>query len=172
MMNKLKGLIDKFVSRLCIITMLMLVVCVVWQVFSRFVLNTPSTATDEIARFSMIWVGLLGAAYTVGLQKHLSIDLFTMNLSEKKKRINTIFTNLMVAVFASGSMIFGGISLVNKVYTTGQVAPALQIPMAYIYAILPLSGALIVFYNLVFIRQAAVELKALSECKSHQQEAH
>ena len=171
-MNKLKALIDILVSRLCIITMLMLVICVVWQVFSRFVLNSPSTATDEIARFSMIWVGLLGAAYTVGLQKHLSIDLFTCNLSERKKKVNTIFTNLMVAVFASGSMIFGGINLVNKVYTTGQVAPALQIPMAYIYVILPLSGALIVFYNLVFIRQALEALKSSSACKSHQREAH
>ena len=33
------------------------------ELFSRYVLNQPRI-TDELARFLMIWVGLLGAAYT------------------------------------------------------------------------------------------------------------
>ena len=96
LLEKLKKTIDVFISTFAIIVMVLLVSCVTWQVFSRYVLHMPSTMTDEIARFSMIWVGLLGAAYTVGLQKHLSIDLFTHNLSLKNKAMSHIFINICI----------------------------------------------------------------------------
>ena len=60
--EKIKKPVDLFISSFSIIVMVLLVICVTWQVFSRYVLQIPSTVTDEIARFSMIWVGLLGAA--------------------------------------------------------------------------------------------------------------
>ena len=88
--EKIKKPVDLFISSFSIIVMVLLVICVTWQVFSRYVLQIPSTVTDEIARFSMIWVGLLGAAYTVGVQRHLSIDLFTHNLTGKKKQLSNI----------------------------------------------------------------------------------
>lgn len=71
--NRLKNAVDRVIAAFSVAVMIALVVCVVWQVFSRYVLNQPSTLTDELARFLMIWVGLLGAAYTVGAQRHLSI---------------------------------------------------------------------------------------------------
>lgn len=90
-LQKFKAPIDRFIATFSILVMIGLVICVVWQVFSRYVLSAPSTMTDEMARFSMIWVGLLGAAYGVGAQSHLSIDLLTMNLRGKKKLINQVF---------------------------------------------------------------------------------
>lgn len=89
----------------CILVMIGLVICVVWQVFSRYVLSAPSTMTDEMARFSMIWVGLLGAAYGVGAQSHLSIDLLTMNLRGKRSLSAGCFINICVLVFAAGVLI-------------------------------------------------------------------
>lgn len=149
--EKLKKPVDSFISTFAIIVMILLVICVTWQVFSRYFLHIPSTITDEIARFSMIWVGLLGAAYTVGLQKHLSIDLFTHNLPPRKKAINGIFINLCITGFSLGVMIFGGFTLVSNVYSSGQLSPSMQIPMAYVYIALPLSGILMLFYSLLFL---------------------
>lgn len=62
--NRIKLAVDRTIAAFSIMVMSVLVICVVWQVFSRYVLNQPSTSTDELARFLMIWVGLLGAAYT------------------------------------------------------------------------------------------------------------
>lgn len=64
--------------------------------FSRYVLNQPSTLTDELARFLMIWVGLLGAAYTVGAQRHLSIDLLFMSINKRKQALLSLFINLLI----------------------------------------------------------------------------
>jgi TRAP-type C4-dicarboxylate transport system permease small subunit len=141
--------------------MIGLVICVVWQVFSRYVLGAPSTMTDEIARFSMIWVGLLGAAYGVGAQSHLSIDLLTMNLKGKKKAIHVIFVNLCVLLFAGGVLIWGGGLLVSKVYATGQVSPAMQVPMAYVYGVLPLSGLIMSYYSLLFVIEGIMDFFTL-----------
>ena len=149
--EQLKKPIDLFISTFSIIMMVLLVICVTWQVFSRYVLEMPSTITDEIARFSMIWVGLLGAAYTVGLQKHLSIDLFTHNLTNKKKYLSNILINLCIFFFALSVMVFGGYTLVANVYQSGQISPSMQLPMAYVYIALPLSGVLMMFYSTLFL---------------------
>ncbi|QBH95571.1 TRAP transporter small permease [Limnobaculum zhutongyuii] len=163
--EKLKKPIDWFIATFSVVMMVILVICVVWQVFSRFVLNSPSTMTDEIARFSMIWVGLLGAAYTVGLQKHLSIDLFTLNLTGIKRRISNIIINLCICGFSGGVMIWGGYTLLAKVYESGQVSPAMQVPMAYIYIVLPISGIIMVYYSLLFIIDAIVNPGTTEESK-------
>lgn len=160
-LQKFKTPIDRFIATFSILVMIGLVICVVWQVFSRYVLGAPSTMTDEVARFSMIWVGLLGAAYGVGAQSHLSIDLFTMNLSGKKKLVNQIFINICVLVFAAGALIWGGGVLVAKVYSTGQVSPAMQVPMAYVYGVLPLSGLIMSYYSLLFILEAVIDFFTL-----------
>ncbi|OBW91710.1 C4-dicarboxylate ABC transporter permease [Gallibacterium genomosp. 3] len=159
MLAKIKKFIDLFISTFSIIVMVLLVICVTWQVFSRYVLQIPSTVTDEVARFSMIWVGLLGAAYTVGLQKHLSIDLFTHNLTHYKKAVSNIFINSCIFLFSLGVMVFGGINLVMNVYASGQISSSMQIPMAYVYVVLPISGVLMMFYSLIFLFESIVDLK-------------
>ncbi|OBX09044.1 C4-dicarboxylate ABC transporter permease [Gallibacterium salpingitidis] len=159
MLAKIKRGIDLFISTFSIIVMVLLVICVTWQVFSRYVLQIPSTVTDEVARFSMIWVGLLGAAYTVGLQKHLSIDLFTHNLTHYKKAVSNIFINVCIFFFSLGVMVFGGINLVMNVYASGQISSSMQIPMAYVYVVLPISGVLMMLYSLMFIVESFAALK-------------
>nr|WP_313084489.1 TRAP transporter small permease [Atlantibacter sp.] len=128
-----------------------LVVCVVWQVFSRYVLSQPSTSTDELARFSMIWVGLLGAAFAVGKRRHLSIDLFTAELTGIRKLINQLFIDGCVFLFAACAMVWGGMALLMSVFKSGQLSPALQMPMAYVYVVLPISGLLICWYSALYM---------------------
>jgi len=48
-----------------------MVLTVTWQVFSRYVLQAPSSLTEEIARFQLIWLGLLGAVYTFRNRMHM-----------------------------------------------------------------------------------------------------
>ncbi len=153
--NSIKKPLDKAISTVTILVMIILVLCVVWQVFSRYVLNQPSTMTDEIARFSMIWVGLLGAAYTVGAQRHLCIDLFTGHFTGGKRFFNQFTINILIFFFASSVMVVGGTRLVTKVFSTGQVSPAMQLPMGYVYSVLPLAGAIMAVYSLLVIADEA-----------------
>lgn len=154
-----KQAVDRAIAAFSVAVMVALVVCVVWQVFSRYVLNQPSTLTDELARFLMIWVGLLGAAYTVGAQRHLAIDLLAMTLKPRKQALLSLLINLLIFLFSATVVVTGGLKLIAKTLATAQVSAAMQIPMGYVYLILPLSGLIMMFYALWFIANGLVSLK-------------
>ena len=91
----MRAKIDNVLEKLVLSILVLMLVSVVWQVFSRFVLSTPSTITDEISSFSLIWVGLLGAAYATGKNLHLAIDLIPENVVQKRQASMQDFNKLM-----------------------------------------------------------------------------
>ncbi len=62
--------LDAVVLAVTVPLMVLMLGCVVWQVVARYALNVSTSMTDEIARFTFIWVSLLGAAYVLG-RSHL-----------------------------------------------------------------------------------------------------
>jgi len=124
---------------------------VLWQVITRFLLNHPSSYTEEIARFLLIWIGLLGAAYGIGKNIHLAIDVLKQKLPEAKRRIMDILINSFVFLFALTVMIIGGIYLVLLTFDLHQISAALQLELGYVYLAVPLSGILMAFYSLLNI---------------------
>ena len=121
-----------------------MVITVTWQVFSRYVLNDPSSFTEELSRYLMVWLGLLGASYLFGKKGHLAITLLADNIPAKLNVALQLIINLLVLFFASIAMIRGGSQLIGR--TMEQFSPALHLPMGYVYCILPVSGCLIILY--------------------------
>ena len=150
-MEKIRKYIDKFLALILIITMTVLVLDVVWQVLARYVVKSPSSFTDELARFLLIWVGLLGSAYALGKKKHLAIDLLPSKLTGKPKKILQVFISVLIIAFAALVLVVGGIRLVYITFTLNQISPALGIPIAYVYLVLPLSGLLMIVYGILEI---------------------
>ncbi|MDQ3534906.1 MAG: TRAP transporter small permease [Bacteroidota bacterium] len=148
-MIKIKSKIDLVLSKLLIIIMAVMVINVLWQVFTRFVIQSPSSFTDELSRYLLIWVGLLGASYATGQKLHLSIDLLPTKFNYKVQKYLHILINLSVASFAFFIMIIGGLNLVYITYSLNQYSAALEVSLALIYMVLPLSGLLIVFYSII-----------------------
>ena len=148
-MARVLSLINRALATFCVVLCVGLVISVVWQVFSRYVLNDPSTVTDELARFLFIWVGLIGAAYGLGQNKHLAIDLLLTRLESSPKKYTTlkIIINLIGLFFVTVIMIYGGGRLVIDTINAGQISPVLHIEMGLVYLALPMSG----FFMLVFL---------------------
>jgi len=143
---RLRNLIDKILEVFLVVIMAVLVIDVLWQVASRFILNDPSSFTDELAGFLLIWVGLFGAAYASGKKQHLAIDLLPQKLSPPKRRYLDAFINLMIVVFAVIVMVIGGTRLVYITLDLNQVSSALELHLGYVYLVLPISGLLITYY--------------------------
>ena len=146
--EKIRGSIDKFLYTVLAALMGVMVINVLWQVASRYILNSPSSYTDELARFLLIWVGLLGASYVSGQKLHLAIDILPSKLHGKKERNLSIFINIIVSLFAFFVMVWGGIKLVYITLVLEQSSPALNVQLGYIYTVLPLSGLLIIYYSI------------------------
>lgn len=148
----MKNKIDAITRGSLIFLMGLLVFCVVWQVFSRYILNIPSTFTDELARFLLIWVSLLGIAYLSGQNRHIAIDVLSQKLSSPARIRLGVFINILIILFVFSVLVVGGGRLVYTTFTYMQLTPTLQLPMAVIYLVAPLSGLLVVYYRIYDIQ--------------------
>lgn len=126
-----------------------MVVNVLWQVFTRFILRDPSSFTDELARYMLIWLGLFGAAYAAGRSMHLSLDLLMVTSGPKMQAFLNLLIRVCTGVFAGAVMVVGGVRLVYITYILDQTSASLQLPLAWVYLALPVSGLLILFYSVV-----------------------
>lgn len=143
---RFRNIVDKILEIFLVIIMAVLVIDVLWQVASRFILNDPSSFTDELAGFLLIWVGLFGAAYASGKKQHLAIDLLPQKLPPAKRKYLDAIINFMIVVFAVIVMVIGGTRLVYITLDLNQVSSALQLHLGYVYLVLPISGILITYY--------------------------
>ncbi len=140
--------LDKIVEILLISILAIMLVNVLWQVVSRYLIGVPSTATDELSRFGLIWLGILGGAYATGKGLHLAIDILPASLKGRKKDLLNAFINVMIFLFSAIVMIMGGAKLTFITFSLGQVSSSLGLQLGVIYAIVPICGLLICFYCL------------------------
>jgi TRAP-type C4-dicarboxylate transport system permease small subunit len=142
-------MVDRALEWILVACMSMMVANVLWQVATRFLLRNPSSFTEEIARYLLVWVGVLGGAYAVGQRIHLAIDLLPSKLDGRRRALLEIFIESCIFVFATAVLVVGGAGLVWVTLDLGQTSAALQIPLGYVYLVLPLSGLLMMYYSAV-----------------------
>ena len=142
-----------------IVLMGVLILDVIWQVATRYILSKPSQWTDELATMLLIWVSLLGAAVVFVEQGHLGVDYFVGKVPEKPRAIIEFLSHVLVALFAASILIYGGYHLVMNTLQTGQTSPALQFKMWIVYLVLPLSGCFIFVFACEAAGKATFKLR-------------
>ena len=152
-LRNIKTSVDKVLEWTLILLMAANVLNVLWQVFTRFVLKNPSSFTEELARYLLIWVGLLGAGYVAGQKMHLAIDVVVNRFTGRVKRLTEYLIEVSIFIFALFVMVFGGIRLVIITLTLNQISAVLRIKLGYVYLVLPLSGLILMFYSLLFLME-------------------
>lgn len=143
----MKQTIDRYLAYLLVFLMILITLDVLWGVFTRYALGNQAGWTEELARYLLIWIGMLGAAYASGQRMHLAIDLLSPKLGPKARRRLAAFINVLIAGFALTAMVIGGARLIYITQTLGQTSAAMRIPMAFVYLAIPAAGLLIVYYK-------------------------
>jgi TRAP-type C4-dicarboxylate transport system permease small subunit len=161
-----RGLI-RLLEALIIFAMALLVFDVLWGVVSRvlgtfrawlasahqfnamFLPSGQSPWTEELARFLLIWVGMLGAALAFGKNAHLGMDYFVGRLHEDVRRWMRVFTWLVVLFFAWAVLCQGGWALMQRTFEMGQETPALGLRKGWVYLAVPVSGAFTMLFAAV-----------------------
>jgi TRAP-type C4-dicarboxylate transport system permease small subunit len=155
----LKKVLDRSLETLVMIVMAVLVLDVLWQVLTRLILKDPSTWTEELAVFMLMWVSLLGAAVALGRGAHLGIDYFVGKLPAKARLGTEIIVFFCVSTFSLLVMILGGIDLVASNLELGQESPALRVRMGYVYLAVPISGFFLTLYGVIGLVERLQRLK-------------
>jgi len=126
--------VQEYLSMTCVVLMSLLVIA---QVIFRYVFNDPLDWSEELARFTFIFLAFFGIGAAYGRCRHMFIDAFITVLPERMQGI----VRYAVAVIATCFLVAViGITThtIIELYRMEVTTPALEIPMAYIYLVIPL----------------------------------
>lgn len=107
------------------------------NVVLRYVFRSSTAWAEEVIRFIIIWITFIGSAVCFRKASHMGIDLiFTFVKGPFKKYIEMfiLITSLLFMIF----MFNYGMELVLFTKSTGQVTPALEIRLFWVYIAVPL----------------------------------
>jgi TRAP-type C4-dicarboxylate transport system permease small subunit len=164
---KLKRGLTAALNVLLIITVGMLVFSIVWGVLTRSVGTltvwlsqnyswTPwswlpdkqASWTEELARFLLVWVSLIGGAVAFGTKGHLGVDFFVNKFHPATRKLLAVITHIIVIFFAVAIFIYGGSRIVHDALAVQQTTPAMGWQMGYVYLALPIAGIFMLIFTI------------------------
>lgn len=150
-MIQIRKQINRGVEVICIGILGMMVLLVGWQVFSRYIMNDPSSFSESLTRYLFVWLVIISATYSFGSRDHMCISFLKEKLSAAHQRLVNILIELITIAFALCVMTIGGIriTMMQMVHLDSN----LQIPTGLIYSVIPICGVLIIFYCICNLRQ-------------------
>lgn len=143
-MKQAKLFLDRLLSGICVVLFAGLTIVVLWQVYSRQVLNTSSSWTTVLSQYLLVWLAFLGAALVFSEKGHIAVDFFIAKAPARIRVLAATAIQLFVLAFAIVLMSWGGLRLASQSWSVG--VPALPIPAGPLHLVMPVAGALIAFY--------------------------
>ena len=132
---------DNIEEYFCVWTMAIMTVIVFIQVVMRYVFSNSLSWSEELARFIFLWLSWIGASYAVKERSHFRVEMFA-NMIKEKSRIYFEYMILIVWFAFSFFLAWQGTMLLIFLQETGQESAAMQIPMTWPYASVPIGCVL------------------------------
>lgn len=157
---KVKSILDKALETFMIILTGALCLIVLWQVFTRFILDNPSSWSEEFSRYILIWISLLGGSLGLSNGTHMGLVLVTDRIKNKNlKLIIHILAYIVCGVIGYIFIVYGYGYALNGMNRTMMCC---KFKMGYIYMMIPVCGAIIIVNCLMTILQ---DMRDLFTCR-------
>lgn len=131
---------------LCIVLFSVLVLVVVWQVFTRQVLGAPSPWTTVTAQYMFVWLSLFAATLVFGERGHIAVDFLALRAPGVARHVLIVLVQGCTLAFAVLVMVWGGIRGMSMSWD--QVVPGFPFTVGLMYLALPVTGTMIAFLAL------------------------
>jgi TRAP-type C4-dicarboxylate transport system permease small subunit len=152
---------DAFLENLVFFVYLLLIVVGFLQVFFRYVLNYSLSWTEEVGRYSFVWLTFVGASLCVQKETHIGLDVLIRRFSDATKSTIRIIIDISITLFLV-FLTYQGFIITLKTYR--QVSAALHVPMSVFYLAIPVGGILMLINTLrVLLRHKREHRKARSD---------
>ena len=147
--------INSLVRWIIIVLMLVMTVTVFLQILFRYVFNLPLGWSEEMWRFAFVWVSFFGASALMRVREHVNVTVFLERLPPRIQAAAVFLSNLgaLICVYF---FLVGGIALTTNEWR--QLAPAMEIPMGWVYLAIPVSSALMAVWVVTQTLEAALNL--------------
>ena len=148
-MSQLRKALNMILNVLAGGSFILMTVLTCWQVITRYILQNPSSWSEELVSYLFAWMALLGASLVCGERGHMNIPLLVEKDSPSMRKLLCVFSELVAAVFAAVILVYGGIQITSL--AMAQMTSSLGVAMGVFYVVLPLSGVLNVIYSVINI---------------------
>jgi len=124
--------------------MSVMLVVIFAQVVSRYFFNWTPEWSEELARYLFVWVVFIGSALIMGESGHLAVQFVPNHFKGTAAgKALEIVINLSGYVFILLLLVQG--TKMMQVMTF-QISPGLEIPMSWVYSVIPISSVLMLLY--------------------------
>lgn len=159
-MNTFRNGITRILNGLAGISFLAMVILTCWQVLTRYVLQNPSTWSEELVGYLFAWMSLLGASLVTCERGHMNIPIIVERFSAPVQKLLNCLGEVIAFLFSAVILVFGGVQITTL--AMGQMTSSLGVPIGIFYIVLPLCGVLNMIYtvlNIIDILQGRTEEK-------------
>ena len=127
---------------LLFLLMLLMIGVTTAQVLFRFFFEAL-TWSEELSCFLLVLASLLGAAVAFKRGTHIAVTFLTQKLPGGARKGAAVLVNLLGILFFGIVAVYGVVLMKTE---AGQTTPAMMISMAWVYAIYPVLGAVIILH--------------------------
>jgi len=152
--------LNGLVRWIIIVLMLVMTVTVSLQIVFRYVFNVPLAWSEEMARFSFVWVSFFGASALMRVREHINVSVFVDRFPPRLRTVAVFLANIC-ALICVYFFLVGGIALTTNEWR--QLAPAMEIPMGWVYLVIPISTGLMAIWIVIQTIEAAVKLRGKTQ---------
>ena len=139
-MKTLRNILTKLLNVLAGVSFIAMVALTCWQVFTRYVLQNPSSWSEELVSYLFAWASLLGASLVTGERGHMNIPILVERMSPVIQKALGIFAELIAFAFSLIILVYGGVQISQL--AMGQMTSSLGVAVGVFYVVMPLCGVL------------------------------
>ncbi len=141
LINLIASIQVRFCSWSMVVLGLAMTITILIQIFFRFVVYHPVPWSEELARYLMIWMGMLGSVIALRKGRHIGV---TFLLDKLPTRAHKFIVNLVRFIIIGFMAIIGWEGLGLAIFNATQLSAAMEIPMTIPYMAIPVGATMMI----------------------------
>lgn len=132
-MKVVRWLDEYFEEYILVILLALISVVMMTQIVMRYAFSASLSWPEEFTRYCFIWSVFIGTSYSVKKRNMLRIDAVTTFLPKRVQEYLDLVIEVVILLFF-GFLCYNSVEVVQKLYSSGQTSPAMELPMYFVYA--------------------------------------
>ena len=141
-MQATRKVLNRIMNVLAGVSLIAMTALTCWQVFTRYVLNNPSTWSEELVGYLFAWASLFGASLITGERGHMNIPVVVEKMPAAAQKFFAMAFSLII-------LVYGGYRI--TLLAMGQMTSSLGVAVGVFYVAMPVCGVINILYTILNI---------------------
>lgn len=157
MMKKIFRIVEVIQETLTPVFLIIMALSSLLQVINRTIFKIPIPWTEELSRYCMIWMAMIGTGLSVRKGMQMSVDIWGKRGAKGKvKLVLSLISGVVILVFCS-TVMMTVLNLISVQMVSGQLSPAMRIPMYMMSFSIFLGMVLLIITEIDVVNKTCIE---------------